>query len=226
MVRPRASGQTHHMTCVSRDISIPIQGGADHLSGLFCLPPRAFGLVIFAHGSGADRLHPGDAGVARGLNDSGLATLQFELLTESEARERANLHDIPLLAQRLGDALVWAKGQGDCKDLDIGFFGSNTGVAAATVAAADHPDAIHALVSLGGQPELAGGRLAALKAPTLLIVGGADFDVLDLNQLAQSQMICINELAVLPGVGHPVDDSAALELVIRRAADWFVGHFS
>ncbi len=213
------------MICASYDISIPIQGGADHLPGQLCLPPRAFGLVIFAHGSGADHRHPGDVDVARGLNDSGLATLQFELLTESEARERANLHDIPLLAQRLGDALVWAREQDSCKGLEIGLFGSNIGAAAAIVAAADHPDAIGALVALSGQPELAGGRLAALRAPTLLIVGGSDFDVLDLNQLAQSQMICTSELAVLPGIGYSVDVAPAPDAVIRRGADWFVGHF-
>lgn len=191
------------------------------------VPPDARGLVVFVHGSGSSRLSPRNVAVARGLERRGLATLLFDLLTEGEAADRSNVFDIELLAQRLVEATRWARRQpavGD--DLAIGYFGASTGAAAALRAAAALGDEIGAVVSRGGRPDLAGDALPRVGAPTLLIVGGDDWNVLELNEEAASELAAPHELAVVPGAGHLFEEPGALDEVARLAGDWLERHLS
>jgi pimeloyl-ACP methyl ester carboxylesterase len=182
------------------------------------------GLVLFAHGSGSSRLSPRNRFVANALRQRGLATLLFDLLSEEESDDRANVFDIPLLAQRLGDALEWQGEFHELADLPTGLFGASTGAAAALVAAANAPERISAVVSRGGRPDLAADALPLVRAPTLLIVGGADVEVLELNRWAAAQMTCENALRVVPGATHLFEERGTLAMVADLAGEWFVQH--
>jgi len=194
------------------------------LDGLLCLPEPAKGIVLFAHGSGSSRLSPRNTYVARALQAAGLATLLFDLLTEAEAADRAHVFDIPLLAERLALATEWVATEAATALLPIGYFGASTGAAAALVAAARSERDIGAIVSRGGRPDLADADLRRVRAPTLLIVGGADYDVLDLNRAALVQLRCEKKLSVVPGATHLFEEPGTLDAVIELARDWFVGH--
>jgi dienelactone hydrolase len=178
-------------------------------------------LVIFAHGAGSSRLSPRNNYVAERLGARRIATLLFDLLTEGEALDRANVFDIPLLSGRMIDAVRWARGEPGSSGQAIGLFGASTGAAAALVAAARAPEDIAAVVSRGGRPDLAGAALAEVKAPTLLIVGGADYGVIELNEQAASALCCERRVAIVPGATHLFDEPGTLDQVVDLAADWF-----
>jgi dienelactone hydrolase len=204
-----------------RAITIPVETGAA-LPGDLSLPEATQGLVVFAHGSGSSRLSPRNVEVARVLQEAGLATLLFDLLTDAEALSRASVFDIPLLAHRLGLATRWLRDQPETEALPLGYFGASTGAAAALMAAADTLHDIRAVVSRGGRPDLAEPRLQLVHAPTLLIVGGADEVVLELNRAALADLVwCEHELAVVPGATHLFEEPGALEQVAKLATDWF-----
>ena len=194
------------------------------LEGLLSLPEPADGIVLFAHGSGSSRFSPRNTYVAEALQAAGLATMLFDLLTEPEAVDRARVFDIPLLAERLLMATEWIALDPETALLPIGYFGASTGAASALVAAAHSVRDIAAVVSRGGRPDLAGADLSRVKAPTLLIVGGADYAVLDLNRAALAQLTCEKTLAVVPGATHLFEEPGTLDEVIGLARDWFVGH--
>jgi pimeloyl-ACP methyl ester carboxylesterase len=196
------------------------------LPGILRLPRQASGLIIFAHGSGSSRLSPRNVFVAEKLVERGLACLLFDLLTPREAENRRNVFDIPLLAGRVEETVTWAAGEERLGSLPLGLFGASTGAAAALVAAAEEPARIAAVVSRGGRPDLAGGALAQVRAPTLLLVGGFDEEVLDLNREALAQMQCEARLDVVPGATHLFEEPGALEEVVVRAGDWFVAHLA
>ena len=203
-----------------------VQAGRAVLSGNLTIPENATGLVLFAHGSGSGRHSPRNQFVARTLNDGGLGTLLFDLLTpEEEARDmdaREHRFNIGLLAERLVHATRWAKQQERTRNLRIGYFGSSTGGAAALVAAAQLPQDIRAVVSRGGRPDLAGDALPRVQAPTLLIVGGNDDIVIELNEMARDQMRCEVKLEIVPGATHLFEEPGTLEQVARLASDWFL----
>lgn len=182
-------------------------------------------MVVFAHGSGSSRLSPRNTRVARQLNEQGFATLLFDLLSDAEAEDRRNVFDIPLLGSRVIEAVQWVTRQDDVATLHIGLFGASTGAAAALVAAAA-PQQIRAVVSRGGRPDLAGEALAEVRAPTLLIVGGRDYEVLELNYVAQRQMHCPTELTIVPGATHLFEEPGTLDAVVASASDWFSKHLS
>ena len=198
------------------------------LRGNLHLPKGADALVLFAHGSGSSRHSPRNQFVARTLNDAGLGTLLFDLLTQEEetidmqTRElRFNIH---LLAERLVHATKWAKQQEETGDFRIGYFGSSTGGAAALVAAADNPQDVGAVVSRGGRPDLAGEALPKVQAPTLLIVGGNDDIVIELNEQARDRMRYEVKLEIIPGATHLFEEPGTLEKVAQLASDWFAKH--
>jgi len=180
--------------------------------------------VIFAHGSGSSRLSPRNRGVAGRLNRAKLGTLLFDLLTEEEERDRRNVFDIALLAERLVAVTRWARRSEEEGSLPIGYFGASTGAAAALRAAASLGAEIGAVVSRGGRPDLAAERLAEVTAPTLLIVGGADRQVLELNGDAAKLLRCEHEVAVVPGATHLFEEPGALERVAELATAWFSRH--
>lgn len=192
------------------------------LPGLLTVPEGAKGIVVFAHGSGSSRLSPRNTRVARALNKAQLATLLFDLLLPYEAEDRRNVFDIPLLATRLEEALVWLKGEEVLALLSVGLFGASTGAAAALVAASRQPDQVSAVVSRGGRPDLAAGALPRVKAPTLLIVGGRDDLVIDLNERALDELKCEKRLEIVPGATHLFEEPGTLDAVISLAASWFV----
>ena len=194
------------------------------LDGMLGLPPGAKGIVLFAHGSGSGRYSPRNNFVAEALRDSGLATLLFDLLTVEEERDRRNVFDIELLAQRLLTATAWVRENAATAGLAIGYFGASTGAAAALVAAAARDNPVAAIVSRGGRPDLAGPALAAVAAPTLLIVGGDDTDVLALNRAAFAKLHCEKQLTVVPGATHLFEEPGALEAVVDHARGWFLAH--
>lgn len=194
------------------------------LDGLLYLPEPAAGIVLFAHGSGSSRFSPRNTYVAEALQAAGLATLLFDLLSEAEAADRARVFDIPLLAERLAAATEWIATQPDTAALPIGYFGASTGAAAALVAAARSGRDIAAVVSRGGRPDLADTDLAHVRAPTLLIVGGADDVVLELNRMALAKLTCEKQLAVVPGATHLFEEAGTLDEVIELAWNWFAGH--
>jgi putative phosphoribosyl transferase len=196
------------------------------LDGVLGLPRPASGLVLFAHGSGSGRFSPRNNYVAAALRATGLATLLFDLLTDEEAADRRNVFDIGLLADRLALATTWAGQQADLASLPIGYFGASTGAAAALVAAARAPKDIGAIVSRGGRPDMAGPVLSQVQAPTLLIVGGDDTDVLDLNQQAFAQLQCEKSLEIVPGATHLFEEPGALDQVIDLARAWLTRHLS
>jgi putative phosphoribosyl transferase len=207
---------------------VQIPAGHAVLAGNLTIPDNAVGLVLFAHGSGSSRHSPRNQFVARTLNDGGLATLLFDLLTpEEEAIDtytREHRFNIGLLAERLVHATKWAKRQEQTGDLQLGYFGSSTGGAAALVAAAEISEDVGAVVSRGGRPDLAGDALPKVKAPTTLIVGGNDDIVIELNEMARNQMRCEVKLEIVPGATHLFEEPDALEKVAKLASDWFVNH--
>jgi putative phosphoribosyl transferase len=209
---------------VTRQVTIPV--GPDlSLSGELTMPPGARGIVVFAHGSGSSRLSPRNRSVAKALDDVGFATLLFDLLTPSEEVDRTNVFDIPLLASRLAAASAWLCGRDDVGGLSLGYFGASTGAAAALTAAAEPNSQVRAVISRGGRPDLA-QNLDAVRVPTLLIVGGADHQVLELNRHAQRQLRCPSELAVVPDATHLFEEPGALEQVSRLAIDWLDRHLA
>jgi putative phosphoribosyl transferase len=196
------------------------------LEGLLGLPQDPKGIVLFAHGSGSGRLSPRNNFVAQALRDDGLATLLFDLLTVEEARDRRNVFDIELLAQRLLMATAWARGYAETGDLPIGYFGASTGAAAALVAKAAREGRVAAIVSRGGRPDLAGRALTTVEAPTLLIVGGDDVEVVALNRAALAKLHCVKQLVIVPGATHLFEEPGTLEAVVEHARGWFLRHFT
>jgi putative phosphoribosyl transferase len=208
------------MTRGARAVTVVADGV--RLSGDLAWPQHPGGLVLFAHGSGSGRLSPRNQHVAEQLRNAGLATLLFDLLTEREAADRANVFDIPLLARRLVGATIWAAKQPGAAGLPIGYFGASTGAAAALTAAAVSPVMIGAIVSRGGRPDLAGDALRQVTAPTLLLVGSRDPAVLDLNRAALGLLPGPKQLVVVPRAGHLFEEPGTLKMVSERAAEWFV----
>lgn len=209
---------------------VRVQTGVVTLMGNLVVPEDASGVVLFAHGSGSSRLSPRNRSVARKLSERGLATLLIDLLTPEEERvdiETAHLRfDIGLLADRLAGAKEWLAEQPETRDLKIGYFGASTGAAAALVAAALHPEKIGAVVSRGGRPDLAGNLLPRVQAPTLLIVGGDDRAVIQMNREAFVQLTCVKRLEIVPGAAHLFEEPGALEAVARLAGDWLLEHLA
>jgi predicted alpha/beta-hydrolase family hydrolase len=195
-----------------------------HLPGTLRVPTGSLGLVLFAHGSGSSRLSPRNVFVARGLQEAGLSTLLFDLLTESEDRVYETRFNITLLSERMMRAAEWTLAEPSTRELLLGFFGASTGAAAALRAAAKLGSQVFAVVSRGGRPDLTGAVLSDVRAPTLLIVGERDSTVLGLNRQAYAQLRVEKELAIVPGATHLFEEPGALEEVTRLAADWFVRH--
>jgi len=199
--------------------------GPQCLPGTLEMPGgKARALVIFAHGSGSSRASPRNRLVAARLHEHALATLLFDLLTEDEALDRRKVFDIALLARRLGSAIAWFLGQPAVAALPCGLFGASTGAAAALWAAVENPGVVRAVVSRGGRPDLADAALPQVQAPTLLIVGGDDTEVLQLNRAALARLRCIKQLDVVPGATHLFEEPGAQERVAGLAAAWFVSH--
>lgn len=197
--------------------------GPQALDGDLTVPPDAQALIVFAHGSGSSRRSPRNQQVAQSLNEQGFATLLFDLLRPDEAADRDNVFDIPLLGLRLTEAIDWVGRRPSLASLPIGLFGASTGAAAALVAAAQRPDKVFAVVSRGGRPDLAAPLLRQVRAPTLLIVGSQDKEVLALNRKAQAALGMPCELAVVPGATHLFEERGALEHVTELAFNWFAG---
>jgi dienelactone hydrolase len=218
-----------HPIQTERLVQVPIDSVA--LEGNLAVPPGAQGIVLFAHGSGSSRHSPRNRYVAGALQQGGLATLLVDLLTaEEETVDRFTAHlrfDIPLLARRLVVVTEWLAQHPATQHLRLGYFGASTGAAAALVAAAECPEAVGAVVSRGGRPDLAGPALARVHAPTLLIVGGHDEEVLHLNRQALKELGAQDiQLAIVPGATHLFEEPGALEEVARLAAEWFVRHLA
>jgi putative phosphoribosyl transferase len=213
-------------TATARARDVQIRSGKVILQGDLSIPTGAQGVVLFAHGSGSSRHSPRNQFVARTIREAGVGTLLFDLLTKEE--EAVDVHtrhlrfDIGLLAERLIDATYWLKG--DLSHLNVGFFGSSTGGGAALVAAAELDESVGAVVSRGGRPDLAEDALPRVKCPTLLIVGGFDYPVIEMNQEAFSRLRCKKELKIVPGATHLFEEPGTLEEVARLAADWFYRH--
>jgi putative phosphoribosyl transferase len=203
---------------------VVVEVDAVRLPGDLAVPAGSVGIVIFAHGSGSSRRSPRNMQVAERLNDAGLGTLLFDLLTPEEAGDRANVFDIALLAERLSGAEAWVSEHAATGP--VGLFGASTGAAAALVAAAGPGSRVGAVVSRGGRPDLADAALPIVTAPTLLIVGGADRQVLELNREAAARMRCEHRLEVIPGATHLFEEPGALEQVAELAADWFRTHLT
>jgi len=209
---------------------VQIPAGRAVLAGNLAIPDGAVALVLFAHGSGSSRHSPRNQFVARTLNRAGLGTLLFDLLTPDEEAldiyTREHRFNIGLLAERLVHATKWARQQEETRDQRIGYFGSSTGGAAALVAAAELPQDVGAVVSRGGRPDLAGDALPKVQAATLLIVGGNDEIVIELNEMARDQMRCEVRVEIIPGATHLFEEAGALEHVAKLASDWFLLHLS
>jgi pimeloyl-ACP methyl ester carboxylesterase len=205
-----------------RPVSIAADGVT--LQGNLVVPEQAIGVVLFAHGSGSSRLSPRNRFVAELLQTQGCATLLFDLLTPVEAADRALVFDIQLLAGRLRQATRWVETDDDVARLPLGYFGASTGAAAALVAAAHEQDRVRAVVSRGGRPDLAADFLPLVDAPTLLIVGGADAGVIELNEFALRRLGGTRQLEIVPGAGHLFEEPGTLEQVGKLAADWFALH--
>jgi putative phosphoribosyl transferase len=208
---------------LERPVEIELSPGL-RLAGDLRLPEQAAGLVIFAHGSGSSRLSPRNRQVAEALNEAGLATLLFDLLTTEEELDRAKVFDIALLSERLLAVTAWVRDEAETGELPISYFGASTGAAAALRAAAHLGAEIRAVVSRGGRPDLAAESLEEVASPTLLIVGGADWQVLELNEQAARLLRCEHEVAIVPGATHLFEEPGALERVSDLAADWFTRH--
>jgi dienelactone hydrolase len=216
-------------------VEVPV--GAITLPGILVVPPGASAVVVFAHGSGSSRLSSRNRAVARVLSEAGLATLLMDLLTAAEAAEDARTgrlrFDVGLLAERVIGAIDWLAADAVVGDLPsrlgslpVGCFGASTGAAAALIVAAERPDRVGAVVSRGGRPDLAGDALPRVKAPTLLIVGGLDTEVIELNRRAQAALAAESRLVIVPGAGHLFEEPGALAEVAALARDWFLRHLA
>lgn len=205
---------------------VVVEAGPVGLAGELTIPADATGLVLFAHGSGSSRLSPRNQFVAGVLNEAGLATLLFDLLTSSEETDRSNVFDIGLLGGRLAAATTWAKRMQSVSGLPIGYFGASTGAGAALVAAAQIQEPVTAIVARGGRPDLAGGNLLLVQVPTLLIVGGQDTVVVELNRDAMAHLQGECRLELVPGASHLFEEPGALEQVADLARGWFVTHMT
>jgi dienelactone hydrolase len=206
-------------TTASREVQIPLDGHAH--AGELRVPPAAQGIVLFAHGSGSSRLSPRNTFVARSLHGRRLATLLFDLLTEAEDTDYARRFDIELLTRRLVAAADWVTRQAALRALAIGCFGASTGAAAALQAAALRQQLVRAVVSRGGRPDLADALLPQVRAPTLMIVGGEDHEVILLNRQASARLTCVKSLAIVPGATHLFEEPGTLEQVAELAGGWF-----
>ncbi len=205
--------------------SVKIPAGSVSLTGDLVVPAHAASVVLFAHGSGSSRLSPRNTYVASVLQQAGIATLLFDLLTHEEDLDYATRFDIELLTRRLLAATAWIRQQPQTRNFKIGYFGASTGAAAALQAAAERGSKITAVVSRGGRPDLAGdAALRRVSAPTLLIVGGYDDEVIELNEQAYALMHCEKELAIVPGATHLFEEPGTLEQAARKAANWFGCH--
>ncbi|MBX8690251.1 hypothetical protein GO011_22685 [Mycobacterium sp. 20091114027_K0903767] len=209
---------------VHQDEEIQVLTGRVSVAGHLIIPDNASGAVIFAHGSGSSRRSPRNQYVARVLNDAGFGTLLFDLLTPEEERDRANVFDIRLLASRLVEVTTWLTGQPNTATLPVGYFGASTGAGAALAAATSPRVTIKAVVSRGGRPDLAGEALTKVHAPTLLLVGGRDDAVIELNRRARAMIPGRCELAIIPGATHLFEEPGTLEQVAKLARDWFDEH--
>jgi len=205
---------------------VEVRAGRLALGGQLILPEVATGVVVFAHGSGSSRHSPRNRYVATVLNRAGFGTLLFDLLTPLEEVDRANVFDVELLAGRLEQATDWLRHRAGVESLPVGYFGASTGAAAALWAASEPGAEVAAIVSRGGRPDLADHRLGAVRAPTLLIVGGLDQLVLELNREAQAQLRCESRLAVVPGATHLFEEPGTLRAVAELARDWFSSHLA
>lgn len=219
-----SNGSGSNGSGVDREIAIEVRTGVA-LPGHITVPPKAIGIVAFAHGSGSSRRSPRNLAVAHTLQLAGLGTLLFDLLTDDEAQHRSNVFDIPLLAGRLALATAWLRARPSSGQLPIGYFGASTGAAAALVAASGDPE-IAAVVSRGGRPDLAGAALPRVTAPTLLIVGGLDLEVISLNRTARAHMTCPTRLDIVPGASHLFEEPGTLATAARLARDWFTAHMA
>ncbi len=222
LLREAWQGAESAAAVATRAVVIPPLG----LAGDLRVPADARGLVLFAHGSGSSRFSPRNRAVAAVLERRGFATLLLDLLDPAEEVDRRNVFDIPLLAERLVAATGWIAGEPDIAELPLGLFGASTGAGAALLAAAELPGRIGAAVSRGGRPDLAGARLAEVRAPTLLIVGGADRHVLELNRQALAALACEKRLDIVPGAGHLFEEPGTLEAAADLAASWFEHHLA
>jgi len=216
------------MESTGEERPVSVAAGPVTLEGNLSMPEAARGVVLFAHGSGSSRHSPRNRYVARLLNEAKLATLLIDLLTsDEEASDMRTAHlrfDIDLLAERLVAATDWLTQYQDTRHFRIGYFGASTGAGAALVSAAERPQAVGAVVSRGGRPDLAGPALARARAPTLLIVGGNDFAVIELNRAALGQLRCEKRLVIVPGASHLFEEQGALDEVARLAREWFERH--
>jgi len=208
---------------VDQPITVKREGLA--LDGFLGIPPTASGIVLFAHGSGSGRFSPRNNFVARHLQQGRVATLLIDLLTPNEAEDRRKVFDIDLLADRVLLAKAWLEQDARTKGLGIGYFGASTGAGAALQAAARDPSSIRAVVSRGGRPDLAEPYLPSVTAPTLLIVGGDDFPVIQMNQATFAQLTCPKKLVIIPGASHLFEEPGTLEEVVEHALIWFQQHF-
>jgi putative phosphoribosyl transferase len=207
-----------------REKEVLIPAGDLKLAGIFSLPPKPAGVIVFAHGSGSGRLSPRNAFVAGVLQEAGFATLLFDLLDISEELDRRKVFDISLLAERLLTGVRWMQSERGMQRLKLGYFGASTGAAAALQAAATEPTGIAAIVSRGGRPDLAVGFLEKVKAPTLLIVGGNDRPVIAMNREAFENLKGKKDMVVIPGATHLFEEPGALAEVAKLAANWFLKH--
>jgi putative phosphoribosyl transferase len=220
--------EVHHVAggaggeVTDREVDIDLDDA--RLGGHLTVPEKATAIVLFAHGSGSSRHSPRNTHVASILNDAGLGTLLFDLLSAEEAGDRRHVFDIDLLARRLTGATAWLQRQRP--ELATGYFGASTGAAAALAAAARPDCDVRAVVSRGGRPDLAGPLLASVRAPTLLIVGGADHAVVDLNRQAASQLRCAHRLEIVPGASHLFEEPGTLDTAAALARDWFLAHLA
>lgn len=207
--------------------TVSISDGATRLDSELILPSDAQGIVVFAHGSGSSRFSPRNNYVAKVIQARGLGTLLFDLLTPQEDQNYATRFEIGLLTQRLLAATAWLKTEVNTQALKIGYFGASTGAAAALQAAAKLGNKIAAVVSRGGRPDLAGEQaLVKVMSPTLLLVGGADYGVIELNQQAYSRLQCTKQLLLIPGATHLFEESGTLEQVASQAAHWFIRYLT
>ena len=211
---------------LGRDEDVQVRVGRVLLAGHLTVPTGSGAVVVFAHGSGSSRHSPRNRHVATALNTAGLGSLLFDLLTPDEENDRANVFDIELLADRLLAVTAWLQDQPGATSLRVGYFGASTGAAAALWAAADPDCDVAAIVSRGGRPDLAGPRLSLVRAPTLLIVGGQDDVVIDLNRSARSRLRCESRLSIVPGATHLFEEPGTLDEVAQLACSWFTDHLT
>jgi putative phosphoribosyl transferase len=214
----------------AEECPVKVKAGKVTLDGSLCIPPRVKGVVLFAHGSGSSRLSPRNKFVAHVLQNSDIGTLLFDLLTREEEivddRTAKFRFDIKLLSKRLVEATDWLLDYLGAENAKIGYFGASTGAAAALIAAAERPQIVQTVVSRGGRPDLAAAALPKVKAATLLLVGGDDTEVIEMNKEALAKLKSEKSLVIIPGATHLFEEPGALEQVARLASDWFLKYFS